>query len=754
MTIAFDGQLAWTCVQMLGLFFVLGFAVDVWLRSKLVIIYPAYGLIALSVLSGLFSYIVGYYSTIILSAICAVIIVIGVIGIFLKGIPISKHDYSWRNVLPVTFSIFAYLTFAVIQASKYGIPGGVDSSIHSGIINGILIQAHSVGGTYPLGMHIVVLFCERVFHATQANVFLALYISLQLYCIVGIAYITKAIFSNWLASVFGIIAVLIDVSIFNNYLNGSGTHLFGLFLIIFLVVVMLLTQRLQRCIQVACLTAIFSAIWFIHYPTLFFALPIIWAWFLSKSQRPNWKVLGAFGISLLVSLPIQLKFVHDTAFLHSIIPGLVIIAAIGAILHFIPQIFFEVFKRRWLLSLIALLSLCIFYSNLSTFLFLPTWYGQLGIYIAFLGIGAAIISPRSASTFGLISFAIITITYAVFNHKFAPGQSKVMVELVYYYGFTFSLVLLGTSGLNAIIKLFRRARTQYVLISAIVVYVLLLTFSRTFDQTFVPTSFQKDQPISRYGSSKGFSILYTKNDIALAEWVKIHVPNDGVIYNPGGLYNQWASLTEHQVVLSNYNTATIGNAPMLINEFNNLLQGVPNAQLHAITSSRVSYILLPEKFSVGIFHSQVQLLKQIGNARFYKILRQPNEVLWEPLPLTPHSSTSNLRVVGKVKIECRYCGDAFYFTDKSTLRKLIFNSGTEVTFELAQQKRQITYDLYADHGGSKLAFRTSVGEWVQTQDDILARKIVVPANTRLRFQLKNPDTEQVQVNALALQVVN
>jgi hypothetical protein len=329
-----------------------------------------------------------------------------------------------------------------------------------------------------------------------------------------------------------------------------------------------------------------------------------------------------------------------------------------------------------------------------------------------------------------------------------------MVELVYYYGFTFSFVLLGTSGLNAIAKLLRRARTQYVFISAIVVYVLLLVYSRAFDQTFVPTSFQKDQPISRYGSSKGFSILYTKNDVALAEWVKIHVPNDGIIYNPGGLYNQWASLTEHQVVLSNYNTATIGDAPTLINEFNSLLQGVPNAQLQAITSSRVAYILLPEKYSVGIFHSQVQLLKQIGSARFYKILREPNAILWEPLPLTPDYFASNLRVVGKVKIECRYCGDAFYFTDKSTLRSIILNSGSEATFALAQQNRQITYDLYTDHGGSKIAFRTGAGEWVQTTDDILARKIVVPANTRLQFQLKNLGTEQVHINALALQVVN
>lgn len=751
MAIHLDIQLVQTGVLFFGAIFLMGFAVDVWLKSKHVVLYPAYGLLIFSALGSLITYLLGHYSTLGLTLLFLGILGLGVVGVFRHGVPVHLAQFRNGGTLISFAGGVAFLAFAFIQASKYGLPGGVDSSIHSGIINGILIQLHSVAGTYPLGMHTVVLFFERFLHASQAHVFLALYSSLHLLCLVGIGYIAKQLFHERLASLVAIVAAIIDVSMYNNFLNGSGTHLFGIFLIIALVSVVIVVQHLPRLIKVASLVVVFTAIWYLHYPTLFFALPVVWAWHLARSERPTWQVLGAFGLSFVVSLPMQLRFLSDSIYLHSIIPGLAVIATTGIFLHFAPRGFFEIFKRRWFILLVALLAIVLFYSNLSNFLYLPTWYGQLSIYLAFLGIGVALVAPSPSRVFGLFTFAVMTGTYALFNHNFAPGQSKVMVELIYYYGFAFSLVLLGASGLQGLHSWFRHSKVRHIFVTLLVLYSLLLLYSRAFDQAFVRTIFKADQPISRYGTSKGFSILYTKNDLVLAEWVKKNVLNDGVIYNPGGLYNQWASLTEHRIVLVNYNSSTIGDASAVIASAAELFQGAPNPKLSDFISANVKYILLPEGFQTSVYHAQVSLLKRIGNARLYEVLDEQVSGEWIRLSLNPKLTSGELKTVGKATIVCRYCGDNFYFTDKETLQAIALKPGESVTLELASQPISRTFDLYVDSSGKRVALRWAGGLWLDAKEEKVGTDLNVPSNTRVKFQIRNSETEEIHINALALQ---
>ncbi|MBI3572974.1 MAG: hypothetical protein HY092_02115, partial [Candidatus Kerfeldbacteria bacterium] len=213
----------------------------------------------------------------------------------------------------------------------------------------------------------------------------------------------------------------------------------------------------------------------------------------------------------------------------------------------------------------------------------------------------------------------------------------------------------------------------------------------------------------------------TKNDAALANWVKNNIPAAGIIANPGGLYNTWASLTGHPTLWASYNVPTIAEPAPYLASVKHLLRDEPAADVDLLRRRGIEYILVPEQFSVAMYHPRVQLLKQIGRARLYR-LSDSSLAVRLPIPLGNGKSNDGISVTTNGHSSCRYCGNAFYFTDQDNLTQLeLAPTGTiAITLPADILRRGYPETLLVDHSDGTVDYRTNDSEWKTSGREAIA----------------------------------
>lgn len=745
-----DGKLILTFFETIVFFGLLGWAVDVWLRSKQVYLYPAYGLIIFGLLAVPLTYALNGFNLVAIWSVCGIIFAAGVYGVIRFGLP---HGSRFQFRLPIMLiSIFSLglVILNLVQASKYAIPGGIDSAIHSSIIQGVVATA-DLRGTYPLGMHITIHSLEEIFQAQQELVFLSLYLLLFMSALAGLACIADRMTKRSMAGYLALAVGCIDVSLFNNYINGSGTHLVAVAFSVFLLLAAVLTVKHKRWVRLIALAGVLSIIWYFHYPTLFFALPLLWSWRLGTRQLNSWDYLIALGISLILSLPLQLKLLHDPIYVQLIGPGLAGMVVIEVILKFGYRWIQRLIWNRLILFLLASVAVWLFYYYAESFLFIPTWYGVMIIRLSLVGLFVAVLSRQPFSVFSLLAFAMMSIFYAVIHLPPIVDHAKVMIELFYYFGFTVSLILLGIAGADGIKQLMRSRRWQQVVIGVVALYAILIVTSRAFDQKHVGAILPADRPISRYESSGGFGIFYTKNDAALAAWMKVNIPDQLIVANPGGLYNAWAPLTRHPTLWATYNVLTVADPEQYIVSLKKLLRGEPGADVDLLLRRGIKYIILPEQYHVSVNHPRVKLLQQIGQARAYQLTDSVSASIYS-LPIGTRVNENGIEVGFSGRVLCRYCGNAFYFTDQDTLSQLELPPTGTITItlpkEISQSGQQIS--VLIDHGGGAIEYQDENNIWKLSTSE----KISLPQGEFEKnrvIQLRNSSTDaNVYIFAVAI----
>lgn len=711
-----DRELVLTFVEALAFFGVLGWAVDTWLRSKIVFLYPAFGLLAFGAITVPLTYLWGKFDlTVILTGV-GIIIALGVVGTWKFGIP-HHPRILWRpQSLFLGVIAAGLLGLCLVQSSLYLIPGGIDSAIHSSIIRGILVFEQSLRGTYPLGMHISIYSIERIFDARQELVFLSLYILFYTSAIAGLAVLADRYIRRPIAGYIALAAGIIDVSLYNNFLNGSGTHLAGVFLTVLLVLGATLLRPKAYLYRLIGLTALFTFAWHFHYPTLFYAMITLWALRIASRETRSLVYLTALGLSIALSIPLQFKLFQDPSYGQSVIPGVIVISLVEIGIFFLSRRIGQIIQHRAALTIIGAISCWLFYTYADNFLFLPTWYGTWLIVLAFFGIVAAVMHRTSLAIGGLLSLLGTLIFYAVLNQPFIPGLTKVMIELGYYYGFTVSLLLLAIAGITSIIRLIPGQKPLAIFLSIAVIINVLIVASRTYDRPFITSLIPGDKPISRYESSGGFGIFYTANDAKLAEWVKKNVPRDGIIANPGGLYNSWAVLTERETLYATYNVPTIDQPEKVLSNLSKLITGDLTADVDELLRRRVKYVLLPEKFSVAIYHPRATLLRTIGQSRFYS-LHATTVSDWLTVPIGASTTPAGIKITSDGQNSCRYCGNVFYFSQQDMLQQTKLGPTNSLVISLPKSLPRERYALYIDHDAPTLNIKRN-GQPVEPSDNV------------------------------------
>lgn len=752
MTATIDLHLLTAFLELCLVFGIVGWSVDIWIKTKLVFLYPLYGLAAFGSVVIPITYLVGKFNLGVMVASCLVLVGLGVFGAIRYGVPHRLRILWQPRSLFLAFVVLILVVLGLIQASKYAIPGGIDSAVHSSIIQGILVQQQGLAGAYPLGMHLTVLFFERLLHIQQEIVFLSFYLLLYISSIAGIAVIADRMLKRSMAGYIAVAIGCIDVSTFNNFLNGSGSHLVGVGVSVLLLLAAVVLEKKPWWYRYIGLSAAFTAIWYFHYPSLFFALMTLWGWRIVARRQPSWLYVAALGTSFVINLPMQLRLFHDASYHSSIIPGLLGVSLVEIILVFAANRLVPIIRHRISLTVLAIVSGWLFYHYSAIFLFLPTWYGVVIITLGVVGLLAAVVRRNAFDIMSLVSFTGLTALYSILNLPQIPGLSKVMIELCYYYGFTVSLILLAIAGTSFIVERVSGRIFRSTLLSISAIYIILVVGSRAFDQPLVGTILRDDRPISRYESSGGFGVFYTKNDAALAAWVKDHIPNDGIVANPGGLYNSWAQLTEHEVLFATYNVPIVGNAPDMYTSLTRLLEGESGVNLQTLLDHRVKYILLPENFSISIYHPRVILRKMIGQARFYEILPAPTYGSWLPIRLGATTTESGLTISTTGHYECRYCGNVFYFSDQSILKELILEPENQVTIEVPVQLHARRIDFFVDRLPSDIDIRVNGGVWKKVSVENVTSSLEFPAGKKFILELRNSSHEGIHIHALALRI--
>jgi hypothetical protein len=671
---------------------------------------------------------------------------------FLKGWPTGQLFTYSGTIIGLLITVLGGL----VLTSKYYLPGGIDSAIHSGIINGILIQNYSVAAPYQLGIHIFILFIERLTGLSQVAVFESLNIFFLISFVVYTYYIVRFWVNSRLAGLMAVAVAVIDASYFNNLLNGSLTHLLGLHLIIVSMCLLLLIQKVSRKWIYLMFLVIFTAFWYYHFLSIYFVFVALWVWRLLDEKhftRLNlcWPLLG----SVVLSLPLQRYLIQDPLYLKSSLIAIVIILALEIILYYFrPTLKIFLFHRLVIILSLPLV-MWVFIQSYQGYSDLADWYGITLLILT--GLGMIIISLTAKNKFYIFYYylaAILLLFYV--NQKGVMGDaSKLITELMYYYGLTLAFIFVGAAGLWLLFKALPSRSSRLFTITVFFTYSFLIFTVRTFDPLLINTWQLNNQLISRYSQSAGFGIFYTKNDIRLAEWVKTNIPKESLIMNPGGLYNDWASLTEHPVVLTQYNNANVPDYPAVEKTTRSLLRGKNSVNLASYKIYNIRYLLLPEKFETEIYNPYLSLIKQFGQARIYRINNSPRlaDKFYSIDLYRPQNSL--IKISGKYTTRCRYCGNPFYFTLKDALYTLSIPPEGELTFTLPADSinKRLNVYLYPENNHFKVMIKNQTTPLILGDNQPVIKDYLIPDNNDLIVNLQNTsENETLEIKSLAFEI--
>lgn len=754
-----DWNIAQVFILIAGIFFILGAPLKWKMPQIPFLCLPAIGLIVFGGIITPILYFTGGWHLYILYIAVAILLGLGLASLFL----IIK---TLRPAKPTLFSavMFALLILIVagfiIQSSKYPVPGGIDPAIHASYISSI-VQNNDFKISYPLGMHIFALFIENISSHSTPTILLALQIFFIVNIFIITYYLIKIISNNKIAGMIGSLAIILDVSIYNNYLNGSITHLLAILLILIGIMLTLLLPNNSKRLNFLVITMFYVSVFYFHFITLFILIPILWCLRVCRVNNQHWLFVLAFPASLLVAAPLLKNFLNIPGFQIQFIGACLIFLLVEVVILFFSSHIKKILFNIWAQLLFAVIGLLAFKNTLKAFDVIPEWYELFILSLAIMGI-VLIILKRLRDWYPIVMyFSIFSILYYLIDFASAHIESPIFKELIFYYGFTVPLVLLGAAGIYYGLQLVSSKAVKTSALAALLIIIILIFGSRFFDKTFLSDA----RAISRYGQNNGFGMFYSNDDVQVAEWAKEHLPKDAGIINPGGLYNTWASITERRVM---YARAEINSEESekthqaVVNLLNSQDIGCPQQ----LTKQKYQYLLLPSQYVIYFQNPCVNLIYKSGAARLYKINDQITAtVKSQAINLDDLTQNKNISISGDFGTVCTHCNNRFYYQFKNVGRaiRIPANGMMYITIAQADYNRNINLIVLTQNprltvtiiGKNEEGFKYSKllsSNWAESTERYVLQNYAQRKGEEIRVQLENTNEIFIDIQAIIFDI--
>lgn len=685
-----------------------------------------------------------------------IIVLVSVLGVF----GLARLIYSIRKIHPrISFAptqwlgVFLLIIFTILLlalSQKNSVPGGIDPAIHSIIVNNIN-NTKTFSNSYPQGLHILILSLEEFFNFSQPQVFISLNNFFYLNFLILVYVAIKLVSKSSLFALIGVFTGLLDVSFFNNMLNGTTSHLIAVNLIGFSFIVIPLLSKLKRPWDYVFLIIFYTAVLYYHFVTLYFFLPFLWFWRALSREKARPIFLLSFIASLIISIPLQFRLIVDPGYLEPAITAVILTLVVElALLRWQARIG-EFLANRWLLYLAVPIGTVLLLVSMKVFDIQPQWYGWPIMILSFLGL--AIIAAKNLRDWipYVYYFTAMALLNTLFFWPFIDKHASLMKELLFYYGLTSVLVILASAATYFLLVLLKQSKLKLVATTMMLVVLFLIVFSRTIDAVLIDDQYL----ISRYNSSRGFGIFYTRNDVLLAEWVKNNVRDDSMIINPGGLYNVWASMTMHPISYFAYGMVSRGEeshekiVDLLFNRD-------PNKPTYLL-DRKIRYVLVPEGFLITLYHPYLQLRKQIGGAKFYSLTDQPiRSTNLAELSLTSLTDDPVFDVSGEYKLHCLYCENRLYYQFRELAQSLIIAPGKSIKLTIKKTSLQRPVNLIINTSGTELrgaVVKKGAPQKIFLPAEYALQGYLIPANEDLVVKLENTTNRVAEIRNVVLEML-
>lgn len=672
-------QVAIAFASIIFILFPLGFIIKYYWPKLPWQLIPVFGMMVYGGIAVPILYLINRFSFVILDSVILFLIVFGIIfGIlyFQKktNLFLRWHDLSLVGLLMMLASAM------IFSIAKLPVPGGIDSALHSLYITWIEI-AGQLTAQYPLGMHTFILFFEGILHINRAYIMEGFSTFFFLNLFILIYALLKQISGKSIIGWLGIIAAVLDVSFYNNLLNGSLTHLLAVNLILGYLLYLEAWKKEATYVGNVILFILSVSVVYFHFITWYFLLPALWIHRLMTQRHRLQDLFTTAGV-LVFSVPLILRLYDFPGYSEVFKWTIILIIGVELLLYLFGIHIYKIFHKQWLYFVLGglIVFFLIYFRN--TFDDVGQWYGWTVTGLAVIGLFYSTIKRERHWLPYMLLFSVYATLFALFTFSWAnPITSKISLvkELFFYYGFTSSFIIFAAMGLCFFVLLGSSRRMQVLKIAIFSIGVILIFTSRISDKVLINSS-----AISRYNSNGGFGVFFQKNDVLLTDWFREYVEDDiSFVANPGGLYGVWTSMVGHQTVYGAYGVVSIADAAEVNQEIINLMIDGESGRPEVLISHNVRYLFIPQAMEVGIAHPYLKLLKQIGAARLYQILDQPETI---DRVVTMYSLITNsvpdIHLTGDYRYHSLYNGNRFYYQFQQVGLNMTVESGKEIQLKI------------------------------------------------------------------------
>ncbi len=695
-------------------------------------------------------YLTGGWHPLILYATVALLLLLGLVSLtylLFKSRPRQKVNL---------FSLLVTLLFLLItigfvsQASQYSLPGGIDPAFHAAFMNNI-VQSNNFDTSYPLGMHTLMLSIVNATPFSTPSVFLAFSIFLIFNIFTLTFLILKKLSSNILSPIIGVCLVILDVSIFNNYLNGSITHLVAILIILSGIALTLFLPSNSRYLTFACLTAFYVFIFYFHFITLFVLAPVLWLLRIQRNQSTQWEILAAFLASIIIAIPVLKNFINVTDFQTQFLAASILFALVE-----VGIIFFRVSIRRviynpWVQFVAASAGLLFFYNTFGVFDKIPDWYGPFTILWVAVGVLTITIFKQQQWYPIVTYFTVLSSFYYLIGLASDRVNLDLFKQMLFYFGFTVPLVLLGAAGISLSLQKLQNKIAQTFAVAILFVFVALIFFSRISDRILVSDA----HIVSRYGKNDGFNLFYTQDDVKVAEWVKGNTQKGAGIVNPGGLYNAWASISQRRTMYARTEAGTLepeATHQVVADLLNNHSLSCP----HKLLAHGYDYLLMPSQYVVRFWNPCLTLVHASGEARLYKIHEQPlNSTQSYGVNFSNLTSQNAITISGNFQVHCKYCDNKFYYQFKEIGKVVRVPVHGKIQVEIAAPSQDRFINLIIGDQNFSLTAKMvePTNEKIEFSNEYLLQRYVQKKGEVTKIELSNKTRNFAQVDMIILETL-
>lgn len=743
-------QIAIAFTSIVFILFPLGFIIKYFWPALSWRLIPVFGLVVFGGVTVPILYLIGRFSFIVLDTI---VILLVAVGLFLAVLYLKKKPaivFRWSSI-GLAVLLIAGASGMVVSLAQQPVPGGVDSAMHS-LFMTELETSHQLNVAYPLGLHIFILFFEKLLNINRAFIMQALSVFLSINFFILIYSLLKRISGKSIIGWLGVLAAVLDVSFYNNLLNGSLTHILAIDLVVSYLLFLETHKKTNTRVQTLILLVLSLAIVYFHFITWYLVLPALWFQRLIQQKNRLQEILTTVVV-LLLSIPLIIRLFYLPMYSEVFKGTTILIISVELLLLFFGKYIYRLFNKRWLQIVLGIFTAFLFmhYRN-SVFDKIDTWYGWLIIGLAMIGLIYTSIKRQSNWIPYALLFSLYTILFLAFKWSI-PLTNKIDIvrELLFYYGFTVPLVIFACMGLYCFVILGVSRWAQSFKITIVLIIVVLVFTSRISDKIFVGDG----NSVSRYISNSGFGMFFQKNDVLLADWFKGHVNDTFVVANPGGLYGIWTSMTGHRMMYYGYGGINVAQPAESDKEVIGLMTNGESGRPSTLLSNDVRYLFVPQAIPVDIAHPYLKLLHQIGTSRVYKILDQPDspDRIVTLYPLL-NDVIPDVHLTGDFGGNAPLNGNRFFYQFQQVIQVLTLESGKLIQLKFSATPTERVLDLQLNTSVDNLdifsgtlpisLLKYRAGELTSTSH--------LPAGQDTVITIKNMDTKTASITNIIAQL--